>query len=156
MAATKAFAPLSDDFKFVYVSGAGANTNPGMFTPAFGKTKGQAELQLLDIANNTSGLKIYSARPAFVDHAAHAEIKEALATRNTPFIEKLLPVLGPALRLMPQRVSPTAELGKVLVDLALSDGAELKGEGVEKGRILENSVLRELFKNSASGRKGSG
>jgi hypothetical protein len=124
-----------------------------MLTQAFGKIKGQAELQLLDLASKTPSLKVYSVRPAFVDHNHHMEIKEALASRKTPFVDKLVPVLSPLMRVMPQHVSPTAELGKVLVDLALSDGGELKGEGVEKGRILENLVLRRLYKEDIAGKK---
>jgi hypothetical protein len=124
-------------------------TSPGMFTQAFGKIKGEAELQLLDLANKDPTLKVYSARPAFVDHNNHIEIKEALAARNAPFVEKLLPVIGPLLRLSPSFVSPPAEPGSVLVDLALSKGQELNGEGIEKGRILENSALRRLYKENA-------
>ncbi|KIW09195.1 hypothetical protein, variant [Verruconis gallopava] len=148
LCAAKAFASLSDNFKFVYVSGYGASTNPGMFTQPFGKIKGSAELQLLDLQTKLPTLKVYSARPCFVDPSHHSEIEEALKDRRKPFAEKLVPALRPLLRLMPKYVSPTNELGKVLVDLALSDGQELQGEGVEKGRILENSVLQRLYAES--------
>lgn len=122
-----------------------------MLTQAFGKIKGQAELQLLELQSKTPSLKVYSARPGFVDYYNHTELKEVLATRKTPTMEKYaMPIAGPLIRLFPNHVSPTAELGKVLVDLALSSGAELSGDGVEKGRILEPSYLRQLYKEGAA------
>ena len=127
----------------------GASTNPGILTQAFGKIKGQAELQLIDLQSKDPSLKVYSARPGFVDPSKHAEMKAALAIRKTTAMEKyLMSAAGPLFRLMPNHVSPTEELGKVLVDLALSDGSELSGEGVEKGRILEPYFLRQLFRES--------
>ena len=77
-------------------------------------------------------------------------MKEALLSRKPPAIERYMPVIGGVLRLFPNHVSPTAELGKVLVDLALGNGAEMSGKGIEKGRILEPSVLRRLYKESTS------
>ena len=40
--AAKTFSGLSGNFKFVYVSGEGATTTPGMFTPLFGRVSGNA------------------------------------------------------------------------------------------------------------------
>ena len=42
-------------------------------------------------------------------------------------------------------VSPTKELGQVLVELALSDGEPLEGEGVrDEGRTISNVGIRRL------------
>lgn len=128
----------------------GASTKPGMFTQPFGKIKGQAELRLVELQDKAPSLKVYCPRPGFVDPTHDPKIKEALATRKAPAIERFLPVYGPLFRLLPNHVSPTVELGKVLVDLALSDGKELQGEGVERGRILEPAVLRRLYKESTA------
>lgn len=124
-----------------------------MFTQAFGKIKGQAELQLLALQEDLPSLNVYSPRPSFVDTTGHVEIREALVTRKGPAIEKFLPFIGPIFRLFPNHVSPTPELGKVLVDLALSDGGELSGDGVEKGRIFEPWFLRTLYRNGVAASK---
>lgn len=42
-------------------------------------------------------------------------------------------------------VSPTEELGKVLVELAMGDGEKLSGEGViDGGRTVTNKGFRRL------------
>ena len=42
-------------------------------------------------------------------------------------------------------VSPTRELGQVLVDLAMGGGQPLEGKGVSgEGRTLSNAVVRRL------------
>jgi hypothetical protein len=78
LAAAKAFSTLHDPFKFVYVSGEGANLTPGMFTPYFGVIKGRAEAALLQLGKDDSRLKPYSVRPGGLDPSAHTEIYPAI------------------------------------------------------------------------------
>jgi hypothetical protein len=124
----------------------GATTQPGSFTPKYGKVKGQAERALLELSKTTPSLKPYSARPAAVDAAFHAEIHPFMPRQKQFMIRAgnfvLLPVSRACYKKM---VSPTKELGQVLVGLALSDGMALEGEGVrDDGRTISNVGLRRL------------
>ncbi|MCJ1371477.1 hypothetical protein MMC20_002694 [Loxospora ochrophaea] len=148
LAAAKSFASLSEPFKLVYVSGEGATLSPGFLTPFFGAVKGRTEAALLDLTTQPgyTALKPYSVRPAGVDPKFHEEIHE--------WIPKLRPaakaILGPvALGVMrnvsPSMISPTRDLGKVLVELAMSDGQPLTGGGVSgDGRTISNVGFRRL------------
>ncbi|KAJ9602434.1 hypothetical protein H2200_012976 [Cladophialophora chaetospira] len=167
--AAKAFSSLrasnstSDDpdakkFKFIYVSGEGANLHPGMFTPLFGRVKGETERALLEVSKTTKYsplLSVYSVRPAAVDGTNQPWIwKEVLNTKRTAFQRFYLPTL-----LYPIRWgwtghafhSPTEELGRVLVEMAVSEHREPfeVGDGVDaesEGRTLGNKRLRMLEK----------
>lgn len=148
LAAAKAFSSLNDPFKFVYVSGEGATQKPGYFTPLFGRVKGIAETQLLELpANGYPSLHPYSVRPAFVDKAGHAEVIEALKNRGVK-PDYAVMVLGPPVRAFWQNfVSPTALLGDFFIKLAVGDGAPLKGDDVEAGgRIVPNKAFRRIMK----------
>jgi hypothetical protein len=84
-----------------------------------------------------------------VDDLNHPEVIEAgISTRTTPFLQKVLKsTVAPAIRTFwTSSLSPTAELGKCLVDLALSNGEPLKGDDIEAGRILPNKAVRRLAK----------
>jgi hypothetical protein len=74
--AAKAFSTLHPDspFTFVYVSGEGATQSPGMFTPLFGRIKGQIESALLQLHKERPQFKPYNIRPAAVDWREHTEI----------------------------------------------------------------------------------
>jgi hypothetical protein len=147
LAAAKAFSTLNSSFNFVYVSGEGATSKPGMFTPHFGGIKGAAEQQLIELAAETSSLSVYNVRPGGVDPGQHPEISDALKERKAPRWEGfLLPVLLPTLRTVyPSGMSPTKQLGAFLTDLALGDGKPLAGDGVEgAGRIVTNKGFRRL------------
>jgi hypothetical protein len=52
LAAAEAFSKLHPDspFTFVHVSGEGATQTPSMFTPIFGRVKGQIETALVDLS----------------------------------------------------------------------------------------------------------
>jgi len=147
--AAKAFSGLSDNFKFVYVSGEGATTTPGMLTPLFGRIKGDTEAAHLDLGKKTPTLKVFSLRPAAVDPSSHPEILKAVAAklRGRPLWQRagtrvLLPVLRAANKDM---VSPTKDLGRVLTDLAMGSGEPLEGKGIEgEGRIITNVGFRRL------------
>lgn len=125
-----------------------------MLTAHFGKIKGQAELDLLALAKTTPSLKPFSVRPGMVDDIDHPELIEALKSRNTPFVHKVVKsTLSPAIRTFwSSGVSPTPELGKFLCDLALSNGAPLDGVDIEHGRIIPNSAVRRLAKEEFFGK----
>jgi nucleoside-diphosphate-sugar epimerase len=147
--AAKAFSGLSDNFKFVYVSGEGATLKPGMFTPLFGRVKGETEAALLEMGKKTPSLKVFSLRPGAVDPSAHPEVLKAVAAKlnQRPMWHKVgNRVLTPALRACyPDFVSPTKDLGRVLTDLAVGDGEPLEGRGIEgEGRTITNVGMRRL------------
>lgn len=149
MAAAKAFATLNSPtpFKFVYVSGEGATTTPGMLTARFGVVKGRTEAALLALSKDPAypTFKPYSLRPAGVDPRGHAEIHG--------FIPVISGFLGLARHgalnvldtVYKAGVSPTKDLGRVLTELAESDGEPLKGTGVDgEGRTISNVGMRRL------------
>lgn len=151
LAAAKAFATLSSPqpFKFVYVSGEGATTKPGLFSVEYGIEKGKSEAALLALSKDPAyaNLKPFSPRLGVVDYTAHPEIHDFVPKK---WKQGMMAVLGtkivlPALRpTWKGMVSPTRELGKVLTDLAMGDGEPLIGEGYEgEGRTIPNSVLRK-------------
>jgi hypothetical protein len=164
LAAAKAFASLSNPFKFVYVSGTfhssiliiatltraqigeGATTDPGMFTPLFGKVKGETEKAFLELSKTTPSLKPYSLRPAGVDPTYHSEIQPFIPRTKSFMLKIAQAALLPVFRAVgANMVSPTKELGQVLVDLAMSDGERLQGQGVlGEGRTISNVGMRRL------------
>lgn len=143
LAAAKAFSTLSPDspFTFVYVSGEGTTTTPGMFTPFFGKIKGQAEAALLALHKSNPNFRPYSLRPAGIDFVAHPEIHPFMPKQPMAY-SMLLPVMR---KTWSNMVSPTRDLGKVLTELALSQGDKLEGKGIEgEGRTIANIGFRRI------------
>lgn len=162
--AAKAFATGLDakQVNFIYVSGEGANPKPGFMTPLFGRVKGQTETDLIKLMQTepfSKVLKCLSARPGGVDAGGDPDQKVVHevthradggtggATRNSFGMvvgEKLLlPVFRAGV--YKGMHSPTAELGRVLVELATGDGEPVQVKGAEyDGRILPNIVLRRL------------
>ncbi|KAK7996746.1 hypothetical protein PG989_004786 [Apiospora arundinis] len=145
--AAKAFqdlAPEEEPFHFVYVSGAGATTEPGRFTSLFGRVKGETELALAAMMRNHSQqrFRALSMRPA------------GPYLPTPPLALRVMrPVLLPAIRgLAPAFHSPTEPLGRFLTELAMGrHGEQLRGEGkglqmVGEFPILENSVFRRIAK----------
>lgn len=150
LAAAKAFTSLPDPpkpFKFVYVSGEGATTSPGIFTAHFGLIKGRTEAALLALSKESSyaNLRPYSLRPGGVDPTFHPEVHNWIPQRKglQKLAEKaLLPVLR---GLGPGMLSPTKDLSRVLTDLAMGSGEPLEGNGVEgEGRTISNARMRRL------------
>lgn len=117
-----------------------------MFTPMFGKVKGEAERALLDQSKTTPSLKPYSLRPAGVDPTHHPEIQPFIPHTGSFLLRTAQAALLPVARaVMVNLVSPTKDLGQVLVDLALSDGKPLQGQGVlGEGRTITNVGMRRL------------
>ena len=152
--AARSFATLpsrdsNQPFNFVYVSGEGATTSPGMMTARFGKVKGEAEFQLLQLSKQEEyqRLRVFSARPAGVDSFEHQEVKDAQKERPVGMTAKLAKPLFPVFRaLYKDMISPTKELGDALVALASGNGEALpEGPGISgEGRTLSNVALRRL------------
>ena len=145
LAAAKAFSSLSSPFKFVYTSGEGTTTTPSSFTPYFGVIKGRAEAALLELHKSDPNLLPYSVRPGFVDASGNPEIHPFLPEDKT-FVERLAYGLAPAVRtFFKGSVSPTAELGRVMMELAIGNGEKLEGNGIGgEGRTVSNKGLRRL------------
>jgi len=149
MAAAKAFASLSSPkpFKFVYVSGEGATTTPGLLTARFGIVKGRTEAALLALSKDPaySTFKPYSLRPGGVDPGQHREIHEYLPVNS--WFKKYAGIgfLGVMNTVYAGMVSPTKDLGRVLTELAASDGEPLEGKGIDgEGRTISNIAMRRL------------
>ena len=128
-------------FIFLYVSGEGATQSPGIFTPLYGKVKGQIESALLELGRKNPMMKTYNVRPGGVDWTSHPEIH--------PFIPKQAmykKVMVPPMNLLyKSMMTPTREMGKVMTELAMSKGDPMEGKdiGVE-GRMLSNVALRRM------------
>ena len=166
-------------FKFIYVSGEGATPTPSRFTPLYGRVKGETETALLELARQPDmrhKLSVYCVRPAAVDGTNQPWLwKEVLKHHRTAFQSFYLRTLIGPIRYLGKAswVSPTEELGRVLVDMALDEskgmgggggggGGEEEEEEEEEeqgggydmygpdglsgvgGRILDNVVLRRL------------
>ncbi|KAI9655685.1 MAG: hypothetical protein M1831_004837 [Alyxoria varia] len=156
--AAKAFAKMPDaksdeigepHFNFVYVSGEGVTTKPGMLTPRFAGVKGRAEAGLLALSREEeySRLRVYSARPGVVDPTGHEEIQEVANEKRQGMLKLFAKVLQPTMRVAyKDMVSPTRELGDAMVNLAMGDGKELpQGPGISgDGRTLGSAALRKL------------
>jgi hypothetical protein len=147
LAAAKAFSTLSDNFNFVFVSGEGATTKPGFFTMKFGRVKGETEAALLELAERTPSLNVYNVRPGFVDSHGHPEVQKVEKGRNIGWLKTTLKTyIAPLWRFCyPSGTTPTRSLSQVLTDLAMSDGKDLEGKGIEDGgRTVTNIGLRRL------------
>jgi hypothetical protein len=83
-----------------------------------------------------------------VDSLDHPEVVKATADKKHSVGYKVLAaVVGPPIRaFLPSQLSPTKELGKFRVDLAMSDGAALEGDDVVNGRIIPNKAVRRMAK----------
>ncbi|KAH7107412.1 hypothetical protein BKA62DRAFT_824920 [Auriculariales sp. MPI-PUGE-AT-0066] len=136
--AAKAFASINNGkpFKFVHVSGNGADPTEKTWT-LYGKIKGRAERALTELPSIDSAyspLRVYHVRAGLVD-PPEPHKPEPLAKR----------LFAPAFRmLLPGLTSPTPELSRVLVDLALGDGEPLKdAHGIEdNGRVIRSQAIR--------------
>ncbi|KAH6612761.1 hypothetical protein C7974DRAFT_84914 [Boeremia exigua] len=143
MTAARAFSTLHPDspFTFVYVSGEGATQSPGMFTPIFGRVKGETETALLNFRKQNPNFKSFSVRPGGVDWTSHPEIQ--------PFIPQrpiwLTTLIKPMNLLYKSMMTPTQPMGRVFTELAMSRGEPLEGSGVAlEGTLLTNIGIRRL------------
>lgn len=156
LAAAKAFQDLPGDgsnapFRFVYVSGQGATLQPGLFTPIFGRVKGETERDLADMRKANPTFLASSIRPAAVDMGSHDALQSSHSTR--PLYERaLLTGLRPLLTtFLKNSWSPTQQLGNFLARAAMGtwdQSFEEGGPGIEKlgdFPIVENSVMWRLL-----------
>lgn len=124
-------AKKDDPFRFVYVSGMGAETTPGMMTARFGKVKGETEVALAEMTNGTAGGEAatspsgrpflgLSVRPAGVDPHGHTALLPFVPKAPSMGLEVLRAVVAPALRFVyPSMISPTLSLGTFLAESAM-------------------------------------
>ncbi|KAF2184959.1 hypothetical protein K469DRAFT_688191 [Zopfia rhizophila CBS 207.26] len=143
LAAAEAFSKLHPEspFTFVFVSGEGATQTPGMFTPLFGKVKGEAEQSLSDFHKKTPNFNPYIVRPAAVDWRKHPEIH--------PFIPHQAMYKGAVLTafdtVYKSMVTPTRPLGRILTELAMSKGVPLEGNDIlNEGRTVPNTAIKRM------------
>lgn len=155
LAAARSFATLSsatasDPFRFVYVSGEGATQTPGRFSQIFARVKGETETELAELTKQTPTLRADSARPAFVDAAAHKEILPYIPTQ-TIMLRLSTMVLGPPIKLAYKAFhSPTDMLGEFLMGMAMGkmDGKLEEGKGAYKigpSWVVGNAGIRRAM-----------
>ncbi|KAF2134090.1 hypothetical protein P153DRAFT_363091 [Dothidotthia symphoricarpi CBS 119687] len=143
IAAAHAFSTLHPDspFTFVYISGEGATQSPGMFTPIFGRVKGQVETALLEFHKQNPLFKLYNVRLGAVDW------------RNQPAIHPFIPkqatykgvLLAPLTFAYKSLMTPTEPMGKILTELAMSKGEPLEGSNLGMdGRLVTNLAIRRM------------
>jgi uncharacterized protein YbjT (DUF2867 family) len=122
----------TEPFRFVYVSGEGATQTPGIFTPLFGRVKGETEAALA--AMPSPSFVPITMRPAGVDPTAHAAIQGfAPAFGTTQRVAVALTQM-----LWSGMLSPTEPLGVFLRDLAMGkvdSRPDFEGKGVSRIRI---------------------
>jgi hypothetical protein len=131
-------------FSFIYVSGEGAHQTQKART-MFGRVKGRAEKDLLDLASSVEGtrLDVYNLRPAGIDGSVSAAKPDQVISLSY----RMAGWLYPAVKLFaPKWHTPVDSLAKVAIDLASGDGKPLKAEaGVEAdGRTIGNVAIRRL------------
>lgn len=112
-----------------------------MFTPLFGRVKGQIETTLFNLSKETQNLKVYNIRPGGVDWTSHPEIH--------PFIPKqdlYKRIMIPGLNVVYKPImTPTRPMGKIMMELAMSKGEPLQGSGIEmEGTLITNAAIRRM------------
>jgi hypothetical protein len=143
LAAAKAFSTFhpTTPFTFLYVSGEGATQSPGMFTPLYGRVKGQIETALLDFGKRNPMFKVYNVRPGGVDWTQHPEIHPFIPKQDL-YKKMFIPPMNLLYRSM---MTPTREMGKVMTELAMSRGEPLQGTNIGmEGRMVSNVALRRM------------
>ncbi|KAI1163769.1 putative nucleoside-diphosphate-sugar epimerase [Nemania serpens] len=152
LAATQAFEVLAHEnepFNFVYVSGGGATTEPGRFSPIYARVKGETEIALAALRKQHPLMHISSVRPGAVDASAHEAVKQYIPTPSV-WYRAALPVLMTPIRVgLPGMHSPTLELGRFLTEMAMGKHAITAPakdiEMIGEFPILENSAFRRLL-----------
>lgn len=162
--AAKAFSQSlgAKQVNFIYVSGEGANPSPGFMTPLFGRVKGRTETEMIELMHTQQYgniLKVFNARPGGVDPGSEGDQKVVHelahandggtggAIRNSLSFRVAEKVFLPVFRagVYKGMHSPTGELARVLVEMAVGDGEPVTVKGVEAGgRTIPNIALRRL------------
>ncbi|KAK5165859.1 uncharacterized protein LTR77_008782 [Saxophila tyrrhenica] len=123
VAAAKAFAglPKKGSFKFVYMSGEGADMD-GKSSFMFGRVKGKAEKALLGLGEEMQGLKVFNVRPATINPE-----RRYLQERKPTMQDRTSTLLGGVFeRFWKSFVIPTPKLAKVCLDLATGDAKTMR------------------------------
>ncbi|KAI8626528.1 putative nucleoside-diphosphate-sugar epimerase [Xylariaceae sp. FL1651] len=151
LAASQAFQELAQEnqpFNFVYVSGNGATTEPGRFSPIFSRVKGETELALAAIRKQNPLMHTSSVRPAAIDPTAHDAIKQYIPTPPLAYRMMASFLLAPIRIGVPNFHSPTQELGRFLTEMAMGSHANFSPTKdismIGEFPILENSAIRRL------------
>ncbi|KAH9885013.1 nucleoside-diphosphate-sugar epimerase [Xylariomycetidae sp. FL2044] len=151
VAASKAFRELPGDqepFNFVYVSAGGATLKPGMFTPLYGRVKGETETALGEVRKMYPLLRASAVRLGAVDAAAHPSIQPylpqlSLASRTVKSAG--LSVIRAGYRKL---WTPTESMGRFLTELAMGKHTDKFGaddiEMIGDFPILNNTAIRRL------------
>jgi hypothetical protein len=112
-----------------------------MFTPLYGRVKGQTEAALLSFRKQNPNFKAISVRPGGVDWTAHPEIHPFIP--NQPGWKSAM--IRPMNLVYKNMMTPTQPMGKVFTELAMSKGELLNETGVEMdGALLTNIGIRRL------------
>ncbi|CAK7201140.1 hypothetical protein SEUCBS139899_003842 [Sporothrix eucalyptigena] len=134
----------TEPFRFVYVSGLGAETKPGLMTQRFGKIKGEVEVKLAEMTNKdpAPGERPFlgsSVRPAGVDPHNHATLAPYVPDVPSISLKLTRVLLAPVLRVTyPSIMSPTAPLGVFLAKQAMgSYSADLVSEATKRANDVE-------------------
>lgn len=149
LSAAEAFQTLGTEaqpFHFVCVSGEGATHHPGLFTPIYGRVKGETEIALA--AMRSPEFVPTSVRPGFVDWAGHESIKPYLPALPA-WRAALTPILAPPIRAFYKAGwTPTEPMSSFMTEMAMGRWeGRFEGSGVEKvgeGTILGNVAFRRL------------
>jgi len=112
-----------------------------MFTPIFGRVKGETEADLYEFHKKTPNFAVYNVRPAGVNWLEHPEIHPFMP--QLPYYRKaLLPVIDTLYKPM---ITHTRPLGRILTELAASKGAPLEGKDIGmNGRLVPNAAIRRM------------
>lgn len=143
LAAARSFATLHPDspFVFVHVSGEGATQTPGIFTPLFGRVKGETESALFELGKKNPMFSVYNVRPGIVDSTNHPEIRPFIPKQET-YKGVVIAAVNPFWKNL---MTPTRNMGKVMTELAMSRGEPLEGPTVGmEGRLIPNIHLRRM------------
>ncbi|KAK4163929.1 hypothetical protein QBC43DRAFT_318942 [Cladorrhinum sp. PSN259] len=156
--------PQPRPFKFIYISGLGATFSPGRFTPVFGRVKGETELALAEIQNESpTAFKMASLRLAFVDWLDQPEIRPYLPETITPFRNVVGGVFQPLLKYgLKGSWTPTEVMGRFVTGMAMGrwedELAKVEKEPengmvmLEGGmRVIENGIMWRLLGKDGSG-----
>ncbi|KAL1893746.1 hypothetical protein Sste5346_006249 [Sporothrix stenoceras] len=160
-------AKAGEPFRFVYVSGLGAETKPGITTARFGKVKGETELALAEMTNGKAGEAStspsgrpflgLSVRPAGVDPHGHDALQAFVPPAPSFALDLTRKFLAPVLRVVyPSMISPTLPLGQFLAGTAMGkySTVQLAEEAVKhkdietvgsRFQIVNNTALRRLM-----------
>ncbi|KAF8585078.1 hypothetical protein K439DRAFT_1563436 [Ramaria rubella] len=125
MAAATAFSTLSSPFKFIFVSGEGADPTEKSSSSLYAKIKGRAENDLYALSKRTPSLRVFAARSS-------RSRRRASQTRTSTRVFSY--IIG------------TQPLARALSSLAMGNGEPIPAEdGIEaEGRTLRNWALRKL------------